>query len=58
MTDSGGYTKTMKLLAKLLTLTTQKDDSPEAGLSGDLDELPEDEKVEEPVPIDEVTEED
>lgn len=48
----------MKLLAKLLTLTTQKDDSPEAGLSGDLDELPEDEKVEEPVPIDEVTEED
>ena len=48
----------MKLLTRLLAITTQKDDSPEAGLSGDLDELPEDEKVEEPVQVEEITEDD
>lgn len=55
----------MKLLTRLLAITTQKDDSPEAGLSGDLDELPEEEKQsdlippgEKPVLIEEVTEDD
>lgn len=45
-------------ISSLIGMSPPKDDSAEAGLSGDLDELPEDEKVEEPVPIDEVTEED
>lgn len=48
----------MKLLSRLLTITTQKDDSPEAALSGDVDEIPEEEKVDEGVPVEEVTEED
>lgn len=49
----------MKLLAKLLTLTTQPDDAPEAALSGDVDEIPEEEKTgaNQP-PTGEVTEED
>lgn len=33
-----------------------KDDSAEAGLSGDLDELPEEEKQEQPVPVDDIEE--
>lgn len=36
----------MKLLVNLLTLTTQKDDSPDAALSGDVDEIPDDLKTE------------
>lgn len=35
-----------------------KDNSPEAALSGDLDEVPESEKVEEPVPIQDIGEDD
>lgn len=49
----------MKLFNRLLTITTQKDDSPEAALSGDLDELPEDLKTEaDEVQVEEVTEDD
>ena len=46
-------------LIAILGLGVPKDDSDEAGLSGDLDEISEDEKVEEPdIPIEEITEED
>lgn len=49
----------MKLLANLLTLTTQKDDSPDAALSGDVDEIAEDLKTEATAPpVTDATEED
>jgi hypothetical protein len=33
-----------------------KDDSPEAALSGDIDELPESEKVDEPIRVEDIGE--